>query len=132
MATSNGTTRVLRSTPTISGPIISAPRHQCSRRSRKGQRQKPNQKATTMATLFERLNRGRPSPEAAKPKRQLKNTDLVAQWVKDTKIKTFLMDALAKGPVSATTIQKRGTEQGFTRKQLWRAKGLVGVISFKK
>jgi hypothetical protein len=85
-----------------------------------------------MATLFERLDRGRPSPEAAKPKRQLKNTDLVAQWVKDTKIKTFLMDALAKGPVSATTIQKRGTEQGFTRKQLWRAKGLVGVISFKK
>ena len=42
------------------------------------------------------------------------------------------MDILAKGPVPTTTIQKRGAAQGFTKKQLWRAKGMIGIISFKK
>ena len=90
-----------------------------------------------MAGLFERLNEGRPSLPPAPPtkkatKQPRKRADLVAQWEKDVEIKAFLMDLLAKGPVPAATIQKRGTEQRFTRRQLWRAKGLIGIISFKK
>ena len=85
-----------------------------------------------MADIFERLSAGRPQQAKKPAKRQLKNTGLVTQWAKDEKIKTFLTNTLTKKPVSATDIEKRGVEQGFTRKQLWRAKKLLGIISFRK
>lgn len=89
-----------------------------------------------MASLFERLNEGRQPPATQQAKktteRRPRNAGFVAQGEKDTKIKAFLLDILAKGPVPATTIQKRGVAQGFTKKQLWRAKGLIGIISFRK
>ena len=87
-----------------------------------------------MAGLFERLQPPAPAPSPTKKatKQPRKRADLVAQWEKDAKIKSFLRDILAKRPVSATAIEKRGTEQGFTRKQLWRAKKLIGIISFRK
>src|SRR6476660_1355439 len=89
-----------------------------------------------MANLFEKLNEGR-QPPAAPPikkstERRPKNAGFVAQGEKDAKIKNFLLDILAKGPVQTTTIQKRGAAQGFTKKQLWRAKRLLGIISFRK
>ena len=85
-----------------------------------------------MAGLFERLQPPAPSPTKKAAKQLRKRADLVAQWEKDVEIKTFLMDLLAKGPVSATTVQKRGAEHGFTKMRLWRAKRLIGIISFKK
>ena len=83
-----------------------------------------------MANLFDRL--GKPQQIKKTTERRPKNAGLVAQGEKDAKIKTFLLDILAKGPVPTTTIQKRGAAQGFTKKQLWRAKGLIGIISFRK
>jgi hypothetical protein len=85
-----------------------------------------------VANLFERLSAGRPQQTKEVAKRQLKNTGLITQWAKDEKIKAFLMEALAKRPVSAIDIAKRSTEQGFTKKQLRRAKRLTGIISFRK
>jgi len=82
--------------------------------------------------IFKRLAPGQPQQVKKTTERQPKNAGFVAQGEKDAKIKSFLMDILAKGPVPATTIQKRGAAQGFTRKQLWRAKQLIGIISFKK
>jgi hypothetical protein len=87
-----------------------------------------------MAGLFERLQPPAPAPSQIKKatKQLRKRADPVTQWEKDIEIKTFLMDLLAKGPVSATTVQKRGAEHGFTKMRLWRAKRLIGIISFKK
>jgi hypothetical protein len=87
-----------------------------------------------MAGLFEKLQPPAPAPSPTKKttKQSRKRADLVTQWEKDVEIKAFLMDLLAKGPVPAATIQKRGAEQKFTGKQLWRAKRLIGIISFKK
>jgi hypothetical protein len=83
-----------------------------------------------MATLFERL--GKPREAKKSTERRPKNAGFVAQGEKDAKIKAFLLDILAKGPVPTTTIQNRGAAQGFTKKQLWRAKRLLGIISFRK
>ena len=85
-----------------------------------------------MVDLFKRLSAGRPQQAKKTTERRLKNADFVAQGEKDAKIKSFLLTILEKGPVPAATIQKRGAAQGFTRKQLWRAKRLLGIISFKK
>ena len=76
----------------------------------------------------------KPRPQQTKKttERRPRNAGFVAQGEKDAKIKSFLMDILAKGPVPTTTIQKRGAAQGFTRKQLWRAKGIIGAVAFKK
>ena len=85
-----------------------------------------------MANLFDRLSTGRPRQVKKATERRPRNAGFVAQGVKDAKIKAFLLDILAKGPAPTTTIQKRGAAQGFTRKQLWRAKKLIGIISFRK
>jgi hypothetical protein len=85
-----------------------------------------------MASLFERLNKRQPQQVKKTTERRPKNADFVAQGEKDAKIKSFLLDILAKRPVAATAIEKRGAEAGFSRKQLWRGKQLLGIISFKK
>jgi hypothetical protein len=85
-----------------------------------------------MANLFDRLNAKQPSPVKKTNERRPKNADFVAQGEKDAKIKSFLLDTLAKQPVSTTAIEKRGREHGFSKMQLWRAKGLIGAVAFKK
>lgn len=85
-----------------------------------------------MANLFERLAPGQSQQTKKLTERRPRNAGFVAQGVKDAKIKAFLLDILAKGPAPTTTIQKRGAAQGFTRKQLWRAKGIIGAVAFKK
>jgi hypothetical protein len=80
--------------------------------------------------IFERL--GRRPPVKKTTERRPKNADFVAQGEKDAKIKSFLLDILAKGPVPATTIQKRGAALKFSKMQLWRAKRLIGAVAFKK
>ena len=82
--------------------------------------------------IFRRLAPGQPQQVKKTTERRPKNAGFVAQGEKDAKIKSFLMDILAKGPVPTTTIQKRGAAQGFTKKQLWRAKRLLGIVSFRK
>jgi hypothetical protein len=83
--------------------------------------------------IFERLNKRQPQQAKKKTtERQLKNSKLVAQGEQEASIQTFLRDILAKRPAPATAIEKRGAEQKFTRKQLWRAKRLMGIISFRK
>ena len=80
--------------------------------------------------IFRRLSAGRPPEKSVKQPR--KGANLVAQWEQEAGIHAFLRDILAKRPVPTTTIQKRGAARGFTKKQLWRAKGLIGISSFKK
>ena len=80
--------------------------------------------------IFKRLSAGRPPEKSVKQPR--KGANLVAQWEQEAGIHAFLRDILAKRPVPTTTIQKRGAARGFTKKQLWRAKGLIGISSFKK
>jgi hypothetical protein len=85
-----------------------------------------------VANLFDRLGKERPQPAKKTIERRPRNAGFVAQGEKDAKIKSFLLDLLAKRPVLATAIQKRGATQGFSKKQLWRAKRLLGIISFRK
>jgi hypothetical protein len=86
-----------------------------------------------MATLFERLHNAGGSPPAKKTtERRPKNAGLVAQGVKDAKIKSFLLNILKRGPVPAATIQKLGASQKFSKMQLWRGKRLIGAVAFKK
>jgi hypothetical protein len=47
-------------------------------------------------------------------------------------VREFLLDILAGGPVLQTLIIERGAEHGFSYDQLKRAKGALGVRSFKK
>ena len=85
-----------------------------------------------MANLFDRLGKERSASVKKTTERRPRNADFVAQGEKDAKIKAFLLDILAKGPVPTTAIQKRGAAQGFTKMQLWRTKRLLGIISFRK
>jgi hypothetical protein len=43
----------------------------------------------------------------------------------------FVADVLVNGPVPATTILQRGTERGFTRRQIQYAKEQMKVVAFK-
>jgi hypothetical protein len=45
--------------------------------------------------------------------------------------KNFILDVLVSGPVPATTVQARGAERGFTRRQLRYAKERMPVVSYK-
>jgi hypothetical protein len=46
-------------------------------------------------------------------------------------VQKFLLQILAGGPVTAQTIEKRGTEEGFSKQQLDRAKKKLGIIAAK-
>jgi hypothetical protein len=67
-------------------------------------------------------------PENARPS-PLEN--LIKQSRRDADLKTFLMDVLANGPASANLIIARGTERGFTRRQITYAREQMQIISFK-
>ena len=66
-----------------------------------------------MASLFKRLNEGRPPPTE-------KTTKHITQENADQK--TLLRGVLANGPVPATIIEERGAAHGFSKKQLRCAK----------
>ena len=89
-----------------------------------------------MASLFERLNEGRQPQQRSRPKRPTerrpRNAGFVAQGEKDTKIKAFLLDILAKGPVPATTIQKRGVAAGVYQKTTLARQGADRDYFFQK
>jgi hypothetical protein len=75
---------------------------------------------TAVATdIFERLSAGRPPQPEEASKQPRKNVDL----------KTLLKDILLNGPVPATLVQERGAAHGFSKKQLWRAKQQMKIIS---
>ena len=74
-----------------------------------------------MATLFERLSRGRPSAE--EPIRQPRRRD---------DQRAFLLDVLVSGPVPVTRIEERGAAHGFSKKQLIYAKQHMGIVVFKE
>jgi putative DNA primase/helicase len=44
----------------------------------------------------------------------------------------FLLDILAGGPVLQKTIIERGAARGFSYKQLWKAKGTLGIEDFRE
>jgi hypothetical protein len=75
-----------------------------------------------MASLFERLDRGRPPPTEATIKQPRRSADR----------RTFLLDMLSNGPVPATTIEERGAAHGFTRKQLRYAREQMNIDAFKE
>src|SRR6476620_7270415 len=109
-----------------STPII--PRTRREGRGRSSRR--TGERTMAVANLFDRL--GRPQQVKKTTERRPRNAGFVTQGEKDARIKAFLMEILAKRPVSGTAIQQRGAERGFTRKKLGRAKRLIGIISFKK
>jgi len=79
-----------------------------------------------MASLFERLDKGRPPPveEAInQPRKQLR---------KSADPKTLIMDVLANGPVPCTLVEERGAVHGFTKKQLSYARRQMRIVSFKE
>jgi hypothetical protein len=44
----------------------------------------------------------------------------------------FLMDILANGPAPVKLIEERGAARGFSKGQLDRAKGKMGIVAFKE
>ena len=75
-----------------------------------------------MASLFERLNKGRPSSVETAIRQPRRSADR----------RTFLLDMLANGPVPATTIEARGAAHGFTRKQLRYVREQMNIVAFKE
>lgn len=75
-----------------------------------------------MANLFERLGRQRPPVPAPANKQLRRSTDVDA----------FLVTLLLHGPVLATTIEQHGKAQGFTHRQLTRAKERMKILSLRE
>jgi hypothetical protein len=76
-----------------------------------------------MASLFERLDKGRLSPTERAIKQPPRRRE-------DPKI--LLKDVLANGPVPATLVEERGAAHGFTKIQIRYARRQMNIISFKE
>jgi len=79
-----------------------------------------------MASLFERLDKGRPPPIETPTEMMIKQPRRSADR------RTFLLDMLANGPVPATLVEERGAVHGFTRKQLRDARKQMNIIAIKE
>ena len=74
-----------------------------------------------MASLFERLDRGRPPTEEA-----------IKQSRRHAGQKALIQDVLANGPAPATLVEERGAAHGFTKKQLRSAREQMKIVAFKE
>jgi hypothetical protein len=82
-----------------------------------------------VADIFKRLGRSTPTETAAEQQRR--KTKSITRGVQEANARTFLMDALANGPVPAAIIKELGTARGFNTGQLWDAKQQIRAGSFK-
>ena len=75
-----------------------------------------------MASLFERLNAGRPAPPSEK-------ASTLSRRREDPKI--FLEDILSNGPAPATLIIERGKARGLTKRQITYARERMKLVALK-
>src|SRR5215471_6115475 len=81
-----------------------------------------NERTTTVVTLFERLEKGRPPP----------TEEAIKQSRRHAGQKALIRDVLANGPAPATLVEERGAAHGFTKKQLSYARRQMRIVSFKE
>src|SRR5215475_13587095 len=75
-----------------------------------------------MASLFERLDKGRPPPTAEAIKESRRHAGQ----------KALIKDVLANGPAPCTVVEERGAAHGYTKKQIGYARRQMRVVSFKE
>ena len=83
-----------------------------------------------MANLFDRL--GKPPTTETAIQQQRRKTRAIARGIQETGTRTFLINTLANGPVSAAIIKELGAARGLNIRQLWHAKQQIGAGSFKR